>query len=327
MFESLPRERIAFLPTPLHQLKNLGESIGVDQLWIKRDDQTGLSFGGNKTRKLEFVLGDAKANKCDTLVTVGGIQSNHCRQTAAAAAVAGMRFVLLLGGDEPEEYTGNLLLDKMLGAEMKFFPDESVFTLNRRLDAIMETLIDFGLSPYAIPAGAAMPVGVVPYALAMEELNTQFQAKSYFPDRIIVAVGTGGTLAGLILGEHILDLDIDVVGISVSKSADVVKNEVRDLITRTVETYPEIDSFEPKIIVDDSFIGKGYGVLEDGVVSAIEMFAKMDAVFLDPVYTGKAGLALIRMALAGDIPSDSSTLFYHTGGEPALFIYSELGKK
>jgi D-cysteine desulfhydrase family pyridoxal phosphate-dependent enzyme len=327
MFESLPRERIAFLPTPLHQLKNLGESLGVDQLWIKRDDQTGLSFGGNKTRKLEFVLGDAKTNNCDTLVTVGGIQSNHCRQTAGAAAVAGMRCILLLGGDEPEEYTGNLLLDKMLGAEIKFFPDESTFTLNKRLDAIMETLVDFGLSPYAIPAGAAMPVGVVPYALAMEELNSQFQANDFFPERILVAVGTGGTLAGLVLGEHMLDLGIDVIGISVSKSADEVKNEVQDLITRTTETYPEIEPFEPKIHVDDSFIGRGYGVLEDGVISAIEMFAKMDGIFLDPVYTGKAGLALIRMALAGDIDSDSPTLFYHTGGEPALFTYSELGKK
>ena len=327
MFEELPRERLAFLPTPMHRLKNLGASIGIDELWIKRDDQTGLSFGGNKTRKLEFVVGDAKANKCDTLVTVGGIQSNHCRQTAAVAAVSGMRCILLLGGAEPEEYTGNLLLDRMLGAEMKFFPDESAFTLNKRLDAIMDTLVDFGLTPYAIPAGAAMPVGIVPYAVAMDELNKQFKENSFFPDRIIVAVGTGGTLAGLILGKHLLDLDINIVGITVSKSKEEVKEEVNDLIERTIKTYPEIESFMPKINVDDSFIGKGYALLEDGVVSAIEMFAKMEGIFIDPVYTGKAGLALIRMALAGDIPSDSPTLFYHTGGEPALFTYSELGKK
>jgi D-cysteine desulfhydrase family pyridoxal phosphate-dependent enzyme len=327
MFDDLPRVRLAFLPTPLHRLKNLGESIGIDQLWIKRDDHTGISFGGNKTRKLEFVVGDAKANKCDTLVTVGGIQSNHCRQTAAVAAVSGMRCILLLGGEEPEEYTGNILLDKMLGAEMKFFPDESAFTLNKRLDGIMDTLTDFGLTPYAIPAGAAMPVGVVPYALAMDELKNQFKENDFFPDKIILAVGTGGTQAGLILGAHMLDLDIDIIGITVSKSADQVKEEVQNLIERTVQTYPEIESFIPKIKVDESFIGKGYGLLEDGVVSAIEMFAKMEGIFLDPVYTGKAGLALIRMALAGDISSDSPTLFYHTGGEPALFTYSELGQK
>jgi len=327
MFDDFPRERFAFLPTPMHRLKNLGESIGLDQLWIKRDDLTGISFGGNKTRKLEFVVGDAIANKCDTLVTVGGIQSNHCRQTAAVAAVSGMRCILLLGGEEPKEYTGNLLLDKMLGAEMKFFPDESAFTLNKRLDAIMETLIDFGLTPYAIPAGAAMPVGIVPYAVAMDELNNQFKANGYFPDRIIVAVGTGGTLAGMILGAHLLDIDVDIIGITVSMPADEVKEEVQNLLERTVQTYPEIESFTPKINVDDSFIGKGYAILEDGVVSAIEMFAKMEGIFLDPVYTGKAGLALIRMALAGDIARDSPTLFYHTGGEPALFTYSELGRK
>jgi D-cysteine desulfhydrase family pyridoxal phosphate-dependent enzyme len=308
-------------------MKNLGESIGIDNLWIKRDDHTGFTFGGNKTRKLEFVLGDAKANKCDTLVTVGGVQSNHCRQTAAVAAVGGMRCILLLGGEEPEEYTGNLLLDRILGAEMKFFPDESAFTLNRRIDAIMETLIDFGLTPYAIPAGAAMPVGVVPYAVAMDELNKQFEEKDFMPDHIILAAGTGGTLAGMIIGVHMLGLDIDIVGITVSKSADDLTKEVKDLIDRTVKTYPEIESFTPRINIDDSFIGKGYGVLEDGVVSSIEMFAKMEGIFLDPVYTGKAGLALIRMALAGDIKSDSPTLFYHTGGEPALFTYSELRSK
>ena len=327
MFDELPRERFAFLPTPMHRLKNLGESIGLDNLWIKRDDHTGISFGGNKTRKLEFVVGDAKAHKADTLVTVGAVQSNHCRQTASVAAVSGMRCILLLAGEEPEEYTGNLLLDKMLGAEMKFFPDEAALTLDKRLDAIMDTLVDFGLTPYAIPAGAAMPVGVVPYAVAMEEMKTQFEENDFFPDRIIVATGTGGTLAGLILGAHLLDFDIDIVGITVINPADEVEKRVKDLIERTIETYPEIEPFTPKIHVDDNFIGKGYRQLEDGIVTSLEMFARMDGIFLDPVYTGKAGLALIRMALAGDIPSDSPTLFYHTGGEPALFTYSELGQK
>jgi 1-aminocyclopropane-1-carboxylate deaminase/D-cysteine desulfhydrase-like pyridoxal-dependent ACC family enzyme len=172
-----------------------------------------------------------------------------------------------------------------------------------------------------------MPVGVVPYAVAMDELKTQFEESKIFPDRILVATGTGGTLAGLILGAHMLDLDIDIVGITVINPADEVTERVQDLIDRTVQTYPEIETFKPKINVDDSFIGKGYRQLEDGIVSALEMFAKMEGIFLDPVYTGKAGLAVIRMALAGDIASDSLTLFYHTGGEPALFTYSELGQK
>ncbi len=325
MFDDLPREHFAFLPTPLHRLKNLGESIGLYNLWIKRDDQTGAAFGGNKTRKLEFVVGDAKANKADTLVTVGGIQSNHCRQTAAVAASMGMRCILLLAGEEPETYTGNVLLNRFLGAEMKFFPDDAPMMLNNRLDEIMNTLNEFGLTPYAIPAGAAFPVGVVPYAVAMQELKTQFDEHNVFPDKILIAIGTGGTLAGMIIGAHMLDLDVDIIGITVLNSADESTERVHDLIERTIDKYPEIESFKPKISIDDSFIGKGYGKLEDGVVSAIEMFAKMDGIILDPVYTGKAGLALLRMALSGDITPETLTLFYHTGGQPALFSYSELG--
>jgi len=142
---------------------------------------------------------------------------------------------------------------------------------------------------------------------------------------MLVAVGTGGTQAGMIIGAHMLNLDVDIVGITVSESAEEMKTKIKNLIDRTVETYPEIGSFTPKINVDDSFLGKGYGVLEDGVVTSLEMFAKMEGIILDPVYTGKAGLALMRMALAGDIEADTPTLFYHTGGQPALFTYSELG--
>jgi D-cysteine desulfhydrase family pyridoxal phosphate-dependent enzyme len=325
MFEDLPKEPLAFLPTPLHPLKNLGESLGLNNLWIKRDDQTGAAFGGNKTRKLEYVVGDAKKNKADTLVTVGGVQSNHCRQTAAVAASMGMRCILLLAGEEPETYTGNVLLNRFMGAEMKFFPDESFMTLNTRMDEIMNTLTEFGLTPYAIPAGAAMPVGIVPYALAMKELKVQFEEHDTFPEKIIVAAGTGGTVAGLIIGAHMLDIDVDIIGVTVSASAEDLTERIKDLIERTIDKYPELEPFKPTINVDESFLGKGYGVLEDGVVSSLEMFAKVEGIILDPVYTGKAGLALIRMALAGEISADTPTLFYHTGGQPALFSYSELG--
>ncbi|MHA2159684.1 MAG: 1-aminocyclopropane-1-carboxylate deaminase/D-cysteine desulfhydrase [Candidatus Thorarchaeota archaeon] len=325
MFDDLPKESLAFLPTPLHPMMNLGESLGLNSLWIKRDDQTGAAFGGNKTRKLEYVVGDAKLNKADTLVTVGGVQSNHCRQTASVAASMGLRCILLLAGEEPETYTGNVLLNRFMGAEMKFYPDDAPMMLNNRMDEVMTTLTEFGLTPYAIPAGAAMPVGVIPYAVAMEELKTQFKEHNTFPEKIIVAMGTGGTLAGMIIGAQMLELDVDIIGITVSRSAEESAERVQDLIERTIETYPEIESFKPKINIDESFIGKGYGVLEDGVVTSLEMFAKMEGIILDPVYTGKAGLALIRMALAGDISADTPTLFFHTGGQPALFSYSELG--
>ncbi|MHA1908188.1 MAG: 1-aminocyclopropane-1-carboxylate deaminase/D-cysteine desulfhydrase [Candidatus Thorarchaeota archaeon] len=324
MFNDLPRERFAFLPTPLHRMKNLGESLGIDQLWIKRDDLTGLSIGGNKTRKLEFVLADAKQAGADTIVTVGGVQSNHCRQTAAATAITGLRCILLLAGEEPEKSTGNLLLDKLYGAEIKYFPDDDFLELNNRLDEIMETLQDLGLIPYAIPAGASMPLGSIGYAQAMFELKEQMATWKFNPKKIIVAAGTGGTLAGMLLGAHAAELDVDIVGVSIVSKAPELEQWVTDLVERAIYDYPQyFESFEPKIIIDDQFLGEGYGIMSDANMSAIEMFAKLESILLDPVYTSKAGTALIRMALAGDLDRKTPTLFWHTGGSPEIFTHSD----
>ncbi|TFG29085.1 D-cysteine desulfhydrase family protein [Candidatus Thorarchaeota archaeon] len=326
MFDKYPRERFAYLPTPLHRLKNLGNSIGLEELWIKRDDLTGPSIGGNKTRKLEFVVGDAKANKADTLVTIGGIQSNHCRQTAVACATTGLRCILLLAGAEPETYTGNLLLDSMLGAEIKFYPDDNLMTLPTRMDEVIETLKDFGLNPYAVPAGASIPIGSIAYGVAMQELQTQSKEIGFTPEKIIVANGTGGTMAGLIVGAHMLDMDVDIIGVSVLYDAETSKEKIRNIINRMIDEVPEIDDFNPKIHIDDRFLEDGYGIMTEGIRTSIDMFAKMDGIFLDPVYTGKTGLALMRMALNGDITAETPTVFWHTGGYPALFAYPELGR-
>ncbi len=323
MFDDLPRERFAFLPTPIHKLSNLGESIGLSNLWIKRDDLTGRSIGGNKSRKLEYVMGEAKAQGADTVVTVGGVQSNHCRQTAAAAAISGLRCILLLAGSEPEISTGNLLLDKLYGAEIKYFPDANILDMNDQIDSIMETLLDFGLTPYAIPVGAAMPVGTIGYANAMFELKEQIEKTGFSPDRIVVAAGTGGTLAGMVLGAHAAELDVEIVGVSVISEASVLEERTRDLIERTIDRYSgHFEPFTPILTIDDQFLEAGYGIVSDGIRSSIEMFAKMDAILLDPVYTAKAGLALMRMALSGDISSDTKTLFWHTGGMPELFTHA-----
>ncbi len=326
MFDRYPRERFAYLPTPLHRLRNLGASIGLDELWIKRDDFTGPSIGGNKIRKLEFVVGDAKVNKADTLVTIGGIQSNHCRQTALACAATGLRCILLLAGEEPATYTGNLLLDSMLGAEIKFYPDDNLMTLQTRMEEVIETLKDFGLNPYAIPAGASVPIGSIAYAVAMEELQKQSEELGFTPEKVVVANGTGGTMAGLIVGAHMLDMDVDIIGVSVLYDAETSKERIRDIINRMIDEIPEVEDFKPKITIDDRFLEDGYGVLTDRIRTSIDMFAKMDGIFLDPVYTGKAGLALMRMALNGDITTKTPTIFWHTGGHPALFAYPELGK-
>ncbi|RDE15454.1 MAG: D-cysteine desulfhydrase family protein [Candidatus Thorarchaeota archaeon] len=324
MFDILPRTRLAFLPTPLHPMRNLGKELGLDNLWIKRDDMTGPGFGGNKTRKLEFVIGDAKQQGCDTLVTVGALQSNHCRQTAAAAAAAGMRCVLLLGGEEPDEYTGNLLLDAIYGAEIKFFPNEGFLPLNDRLASVVTTLEELGLKPYAVPAGAATPIGSLAYAAAIQELKQQLDRAAFSPERIIVATSTGGTLAGMIAGQHMMGLDAEILGLNVYDSADAATSRVRDLLQRMMREYPSlVEKFKPAILIDDRFIGEGYAVMGDPERKAIEMFARLEGVLLDPVYTGKAGVGLIQMAMSGEIPSDSPTLFWHTGGQPALFAYSQ----
>ncbi|MHA1930267.1 MAG: 1-aminocyclopropane-1-carboxylate deaminase/D-cysteine desulfhydrase [Candidatus Thorarchaeota archaeon] len=328
MMEPLPRKKFAFLPTPIHEMKNLADSLNIENLWIKRDDMTGISAGGNKTRKLEYIVGDAIENGADTLVTVGAVQSNHCRQTAAVAAKTGLRCILLLAGEDSEPSTGNLLQCKLMGAELKFFPDESFMGLNEQLGTITDTLVDFGLTPYAIPAGGATPLGSMAYIGAMEELKEQMFEHSINFDRIVVASSTGGTLAGMIVGAKSLDLDLDIVGISAYDDAASGSDRVLDLIRRMQQEYPTwVPEFDPKITIDDQFTGEGYGILDSGAKMAIEMFAKMEGIILDPVYTAKAGLALIRMAMAGEIESGSKTLFWHTGGQTALSAYAdEFGK-
>jgi len=324
MLEPLPRKKFAFLPTPVHRMNNLADKLNIENLWIKRDDLTGISAGGNKTRKLEYVVGDAIEKGADTLVTVGAVQSNHCRQTAAVAALTGMRCILLLAGDEPEIYNGNLLYCKLMGAEITFHPEDTFMSLNERLGTVTETLEDFGLTPYAIPAGAATPLGSISYAGAMSELKKQMFEFDFSPDRIVVSSSTGGTLAGLIVGAEIEGIEAEIIGVSPSDDATTASERVLELITRMQEEYHTwVPEFTPSINIDDQFVGEGYAIMDSGVRMAIELFAKNEGILLDPVYSGKAGLALIRMALAGDISSDSTTLFWHTGGTPALSAYAK----
>ncbi len=320
MSVNLPRAGIAFLPTPMHPLRNLAESLGFRELWIKRDDLTGLTFGGNKSRKLEYLIGDAIEQGVDTVVTVGGVQSNHCRQTAEFAASAGLRCILLLGGAEPDVADGNLLLDKLYGAEVTFFPDETAFEINDRLDSISETLRDQGFNPYSIPIGASNALGCMAYALAVEEVKEQLKKKRIDIGRIIVAEGTGGTHAGILAGVEKFNLECEVIGVGVMESSEESINRVIHLLQLMTEQYGDyFGEMEPEILVMDKFQGDGYGILDDATRTAIEMFAKMEGIILDPVYTGKAGLALIQLAIAGDIDTDVPTLFWHTGGIPSIF--------
>ncbi len=325
MLETLPRARVALLPTPLHPLRNMAQSLGMRALWLKRDDLTGISFGGNKTRKLEYVVGDALAEGADTLVTVGGVQSNHCRQTAAFAAAKSLRCILLLAGEEPQRPTGNVLLDRLFGAELKFYPGEPPLALDRYLLGVVETLEDLGLHPYAIPAGAFMPLGVLAYAAAMQELVDQMQSVGVEFGRVVLAVGTGGTYAGLLLGAELLDLDIDIIGISVLRTADALTERIRDMLERVCSEYPEFATrVRRPITVTDSFLGPGYGVLDAPTRLAVRSFAATEGIVFDPVYTGRAAAGLVHMLSSGELDATVPTVFWHTGGQPALFAYDDL---
>jgi len=317
----LPRYSLAFLPTPIQALPRLSAELGGPHLWIKRDDQTGLAGGGNKTRKLEFLIADALAQGADTVLTTGATQSNHCRQTAAAAARAGLACHLVLSGTPPAQVNSNLLLDRLLGATLHWTTREKRLT---RLSELTEELRAAGRRPYLITYGGSNAVGATGYALAIEELQTQVQALGLKLDAIVCASSSGGTQAGLVAGAWILGWDVPILGISVDEPEIKLQAKVADLATRTATHLGQSHTFDPTDIqVNDNYLGGGYGVMSDLERDAIKLLAQTEAVLLDPVYTGRAfgGLAdLIRHDAFGP---NQNVLFWHTGGTPGLFAYAD----
>ena len=334
------RYPLAFLPTPLHPLPRFTELLaGIGgatkrswipdrQIWIKRDDQTGLAGGGNKTRKLELLLADALAQGCDTLLTTGAVQSNHCRQTAAAAARAGLACHLVLGGQPPALPMGNLLLDRILGAELHWTTREN--RLNRLHELAIE-LATAGRRPYVITYGGSDPIGAAGYAMAMEELHSQVIALGLRVDTIVVASSSGGTQAGMITGARALDWDVSILGISIDERQTALQAKVADLATRTAAHLGLTDLFTPdEVLVDDGYLGAGYGIVGDLERKAVRIMAQTEGILLDPVYTGRACGGLLDLlrsrpdAFARPGSSDPTVvLFWHTGGQPALFVYAE----
>jgi len=313
----LPRERIAHLPTPVEPLPRLSQALGGPSLWVKRDDQTGLAFGGNKTRKLEFLIAEARAHGAKTLLTRGALQSNHCRQTAAAAARFGFECTLILTGHRPEGFTANLLLDHLLGAELVFAGDEDPEqVLKQAFDRAQEE----GRRPYLIPYGGSSPTGASAYVAALEELLTE-EAPFH---RIVFATSSGGTQAGMIVGAQALGLPTRIYGISVDKHADDLRPAVAELAHEIADLLGidlALDSSD--VLVDDRYLGGGYGVMGDPEVQAIRLFARHEGLLLDPVYTGRAAAGLIDLIHGGEIEPEERILFWHTGGTPGLFAYAD----
>lgn len=315
--ESLPRISLAHLPTPIEALDRLSARLAGPQLLVKRDDQTGLATGGNKTRKLEFLVGQAVSGRADLLVTGGAPQSNHARQTAAAAARAGLRSILVLKGEEPPLRTGNLLLDELLGAEIRWIGDRD---LAEALQETAEAVWNSGGRPALIPYGGSNPVGASAYAAALEELMVQLQASDQKVDAIVFASSSGGTQAGLVVGAQALGFRGRIVGISVDRPRAELANMVARLASETAALLGQPFRFEPADIeVQDDYLGGGYAVIGEPEREAIRLFARHEGLLLDPVYTGRAAAGLIDLIRQGLFRPDETVLFWHTGGTAGLF--------
>ncbi len=329
IFAHLPRYPLAHLPTPLHPLPRLNGWLAEQgiraELWMKRDDQTGLALGGNKTRKLEYLLADALAQECDSLITTGAVQSNHCRQTAAAAARAGLACHLVLGGQPPDWPNGNLLLDMLLGATLHWTTRENRLSRLRELAAELRAA---GRRPYFITYGGSDPIGAAGYAVAMEETLDQAAAARVSFDAVVIASSSGGTQAGLAAGAWALGSATRILGISIDEPQAQLQGHVAALASDTSLRAGLAHTFAPADIeVDASYLGGGYGVVGTLEREAIRVMAQTEGILLDPVYTGRAFGGLLDILQRNpqrfdNAPSPRRFLFWHTGGCPALFAYA-----
>ncbi|MBA7498480.1 L-cysteate sulfo-lyase [subsurface metagenome] len=328
-FEKIP---LAFLPTPLEYAENLTKLLKGPRIFFKRDDCTGLAFGGNKIRKLEYIMADILEKQADVIITIGGLQSNWVRQTAAATRKLGLKIILILNGKEPEEYQGNLLLDSILGCDIRFRPYKDKEEQREQsgetpiTGSVAEGIKKNGRIPYIIPLGGCNPLGNLGYINAVKELKKQSEEKDMNIDYIISAVGTGGTQAGIELGLKLYKMNTKCYGISISRHIKPKSQEIADLCNQTVKYFElECSQFSPdEIVVNYDYIGKGYAIPTNKCIEAIRTVAQTEGIILDPVYTGKAMAGLIDLIMKGKFKKDENVVFLHTGGGTANFAYNKV---
>jgi L-cysteate sulfo-lyase len=319
-----PRVSLCHRPTPIESMPRLGEHLGGPNLFVKRDDCTGLATGGNKTRKLEFLVGEALQQNADVLVTQGAVQSNHVRQTAAAACRFGLGCHALLErrveDAAPEyEHTGNVLFDRLFGTTLEFRPGG--LDMNAEASAAADRLRAEGRRPYFIPGGGSNEVGALGYVACAHEIVEQAAAMAVDFDWIVMATGSTGTQAGLVAGLHALGVSLPVMGVSVRQPRERQIRAVHDLAARTLdrmgcETLPL-----SAVIVDDGYVGEGYGLPAESTLEAIHLAARFEGLLLDPVYSGKGFAGMVGLARANFFKPTDNVLFLHTGGSAALFAY------
>jgi len=320
-----PRIRLGHFPTPLEPMDNLSRLLGGPRLWIKRDDCTGLSSGGNKTRKLEFLMADAQTREADVVITQGATQSNHARQTAAAAVKLGMRCHILLEdrtGNKDFNYTenGNVLLDRLHGATVERRPGGS--DMQAEMETVAARLTQEGRRPYVIPGGGSNPVGALGYVNAALELINQSAEMGLRIDHLVHATGSAGTQAGLVVGLQAINSAVHLLGIGVRAPREKQESMVYDLACRTWD-YMALRGEVQRgaVLANCDYVGGGYGVPTPGMVEAVTLLAQTEGLLLDPVYSGKGMAGLIDLVRKGHFEKDQNIVFLHTGGSAGLFGY------
>jgi len=313
-------------PTALEAMPRLSAALGGPRLWIKRDDCTGLATGGNKTRKLEFLMAAALEAGADVVVTQGAVQSNHVRQTAAAACKLGLDCHALLerrvpGKGADYEQTGNVFFDHLFNTQIEFRPPG--LDMNAEAMAVTEKLRAAGRNPYFIPGGGSNEIGALGYVSSAQELLGQIEAQKLDVRWVVLGTGSAGTQAGLVAGFHALGCDIPIMGISVRQPHDIQVENVYRLAVKTAAQLTEKPLPREKILVDDGYVGEGYGIPTAGMVEATNMVARNEGILLDPVYSGKGMAGMIGQIRNGQIGADGDVVFLHTGGAVSLFAYED----